>query len=481
MQGHFRDIFKTLFEGGDAELRTIGEDPLECEIEIVAKPRGKHLQSISLMSGGERALTAIALLFAIYLVKPSPFCLLDEVDAPLDDANVERFIRMLRRFSDRTQFVVITHNKKTMEAAEALYGVTMQELGVSRLVSVRFDAGPRPAATERGEQRASCRARTSWRRRAAGLARRDRRREPLGPAPRRARRAPASASASSSARCSASRAGRSRRRVAALEEALLAADVGPATAERLIERAEQRMRREPGLDLRAALERTAAEMLAGAQRARSSPAAERPWVALIVGVNGVGKTTLAGKLAAALRARRPAARCWSPPTRSAPRPPSSSRCGPARAGVELVRARDGADPAAVVHDALARPLARGARDVVLVDTAGRLHTKHNLMAELEKVAPRLRPRRCPARRITCCSCSTPRWARTASQQAREFQRAVPVTSLAVTKLDGTARGGAVLAIADELRAADQRRRPGRRDRRLGAVRPRGVRARPVSG
>jgi chromosome segregation protein len=140
VQGHFRDIFKTLFEGGDAELRAVGEDPLECEIEIVAKPRGKFLQSITLMSGGERALTAIALLFAIYLVKPSPFCLLDEVDAPLDDANVERFLRMLQRFSDRTQFVVITHNKKTMEAARVLYGVTMQELGVSRLVSVRWDA-----------------------------------------------------------------------------------------------------------------------------------------------------------------------------------------------------------------------------------------------------------------------------------------------------------------------------------------------------
>ncbi|NOT35278.1 MAG: chromosome segregation protein SMC [Candidatus Eisenbacteria bacterium] len=139
VQGHFRDIFKTLFEGGDAELRALGEDPLECEIEIVAKPRGKHLQSVTLMSGGERALTAIALLFAIYLVKPSPFCLLDEVDAPLDDANVDRFLRMLRRFANRTQFVIITHNKKTMEAADVLYGVTMQELGLSKLVSVRFD------------------------------------------------------------------------------------------------------------------------------------------------------------------------------------------------------------------------------------------------------------------------------------------------------------------------------------------------------
>jgi chromosome segregation protein len=148
VQEHFQDIFKTLFEGGDAEIRMVGDDPLESEIEIAAKPRGKHLQSISLMSGGERALTAIALLFAIYLVKPSPFCLLDEVDAPLDDANVDRFLNLLRRFSDRTQFVVITHNKRTMEFANVLYGVTMQELGVSKLVSVRFGDHAAAPATE---------------------------------------------------------------------------------------------------------------------------------------------------------------------------------------------------------------------------------------------------------------------------------------------------------------------------------------------
>jgi chromosome segregation protein len=151
VQGHFRDVFTTLFEGGDCELRMVGEDPLDCDIEIVAKPRGKHLQSISLMSGGERALTAIALLFAIYLEKPSPFCLLDEVDAPLDDANVDRFIRMLQRFSDKTQFVVITHNKRTMESAGCLYGVTMQELGVSKLVSVRFDVRPAKGEPAGGE------------------------------------------------------------------------------------------------------------------------------------------------------------------------------------------------------------------------------------------------------------------------------------------------------------------------------------------
>ncbi|HKA24282.1 MAG TPA: AAA family ATPase, partial [Candidatus Eisenbacteria bacterium] len=138
VEKNFRETFSTLFQGGECALRMVGEDPLECEIEIAARPRGKNLQSISLLSGGERALTAIALLFAIYLVKPSPFCILDEVDAPLDDANVDRFVNMLRRFSDRTQFIVVTHNKKTMEIAESLYGVTMQEPGVSKLVSVRF-------------------------------------------------------------------------------------------------------------------------------------------------------------------------------------------------------------------------------------------------------------------------------------------------------------------------------------------------------
>jgi chromosome segregation protein len=136
---NFQKVFTSLFEGGEAALLLTGEDPLEAEIEILARPRGKKPQSISLLSGGEKALTAIALLFAIYLVKPSPFCILDEVDAPLDDANVERFVRLLREFAQNTQFIVVTHNKKTMEVADALYGVTMQELGVSKIVSVKWN------------------------------------------------------------------------------------------------------------------------------------------------------------------------------------------------------------------------------------------------------------------------------------------------------------------------------------------------------
>ncbi|PYM63474.1 MAG: chromosome segregation protein SMC [Candidatus Rokuibacteriota bacterium] len=137
---NFQMLFARLFEGGRAELRLVeapeGGDPLETGIEMVAQPRGKRLQAISLLSGGEKALTGLALLFAIFYYRPSPFCLLDEVDAPLDDANIHRFTRVLRELAGQTQFIVITHNRKTMEAADVLYGVTMEEPGLSRLVSV---------------------------------------------------------------------------------------------------------------------------------------------------------------------------------------------------------------------------------------------------------------------------------------------------------------------------------------------------------
>ncbi len=141
IRGHFINIFRGLFNPGDeADLRLEeGADPLEGKIEIIAKPKGKRPTGIELLSGGEKTLTAIALLFAIYLVKPSPFCILDEIDAPLDDANVDRFTKIIRDFSKDTQFIVVTHNKRTMEAAQTLYGVTMQEEGISKLVSVRFN------------------------------------------------------------------------------------------------------------------------------------------------------------------------------------------------------------------------------------------------------------------------------------------------------------------------------------------------------
>jgi chromosome segregation protein len=138
---NFREMFAELFGGGRADLALLDEnDALNCGIDIIAKPPGKQLQSVSLLSGGERTMTAVALLFAIYMVRPSPFCILDEMDAPLDESNINRFIRVLERFVTQSQFIIITHNKRTIAKADILYGVTMEERGISRLVGMRLSA-----------------------------------------------------------------------------------------------------------------------------------------------------------------------------------------------------------------------------------------------------------------------------------------------------------------------------------------------------
>ena len=150
IQVKFNEVFSALFAGGRAELILVGENSgenegeekeapnLEPGVEIVAQPPGKRLKNLSMLSGGEKTMTVMALLFASFLVKPSPFCVLDEVDAPLDETNVVRFGQFLRQMADRSQFIVITHNKRTMEIANSLFGVTMEEPGVSKLVSVRL-------------------------------------------------------------------------------------------------------------------------------------------------------------------------------------------------------------------------------------------------------------------------------------------------------------------------------------------------------
>lgn len=147
VQKNFVHVFRSFFEGGRASLVLHeGNDPLEADIDIYAAPGGKKPTSLQLLSGGEKTLTAVSLLFAIYLVKPSPFCIFDEVDAPLDDKNVQRFAGALQDYAQQTQFIVVTHNKLTMRAADQLYGVTMQEDGVSKVVSVRFETAQQYAA-----------------------------------------------------------------------------------------------------------------------------------------------------------------------------------------------------------------------------------------------------------------------------------------------------------------------------------------------
>ncbi|HLP75512.1 MAG TPA: chromosome segregation protein SMC, partial [Candidatus Paceibacterota bacterium] len=139
IRDNFRTMFTEVFGGGKADLILVDEnDVLESGIDIVARPPGKQLQTISLLSGGEQTMTAVSLLFSIYQVKPSPFCVLDELDAPLDEANINRFIRVLQRFIGESQFIIITHNKRTIGMCDVLYGVTMEEHGVSKIVSVKF-------------------------------------------------------------------------------------------------------------------------------------------------------------------------------------------------------------------------------------------------------------------------------------------------------------------------------------------------------
>jgi chromosome segregation protein len=143
IRANFQDLFRKLFGGGQADVILESEaDVLESGIEVMARPPGKELRSISLMSGGEKTLTAVALLLAIFRSKPSPFCLLDEVDAALDEANTARLANVLKEFLDRSQFIIVTHSKRTMSSADVLYGVTMQESGVSKPVAVKFEDWP---------------------------------------------------------------------------------------------------------------------------------------------------------------------------------------------------------------------------------------------------------------------------------------------------------------------------------------------------
>ncbi|MFH1277337.1 MAG: chromosome segregation protein SMC [Candidatus Eisenbacteria bacterium] len=422
---NFRETFEALFEGGEADLTLADPDePLMSEIEVTARPGNKRPQKIALLSSGERALTAIAILFALYLEKPSPFCILDELDAPLDDANVGRFLAMLQRFTDKTQFVVITHNRLTMEAADYLYGVTMEEAGVSRAVSVRLGG----ATLSREEEDARIAAITGQGELGVGLFDDLRRglkktREGLVSSLRLAARA------------------EGEERIEEMEEALIRGDVGVRAARRILERIEA----EPG-DPWDLLREEVTRILAGNGTGAPPRRGGKPHVVLLVGTNGSGKTTTAGKLAAKYAAEGKQVVLAAADTFRAAAIEQLEIWGK-RTGAAVIRQERGADAASVAYDALASAIAREA-DVLLVDTAGRLQTRSNLMEELKKIRRVLKKHgeAYPQETLLVLDATT---GQNAVSQAKLFGEAVAVDGIVLTKLDGTARGGVILSIREE--------------------------------
>ena len=376
---NFEEVAATLFPGGEGRLRLVepadeDSDASRPGIEVELRPAGKKITRLTLLSGGEKALGAISFLFALFLAKPCPFYLLDEVEAALDDANIARFVELLRRYADRAQFVVITHQKRTMEAADVLYGVTMGGDGISR---------SSPAAS-RGRIARSCN-RLRGEIKAGGAARLPPMSrtwaELLGDAEEGAREAEERVGLFSRLRDSL---GKSRRALVAelgasfdpaqedawerLEVALIRADVGvPATAE-LVRRLEARG--ELG-DLGEALAEEV-ETLFGEPPVLER-AADGPAVVLVVGVNGTGKTTTIGKLARKLLGARTIGARRRRGYVSRRRGRAARDLGRACRRGFVVGSR-GADPAAVAFDAVEAGRARE-RDVVIVDTAGRLHRR----------------------------------------------------------------------------------------------------------
>ena len=437
-------------------------------------------------------MTALAFLFAVFLARPCPFYIMDEVEAALDDLNLGRFLDLLRRYADRAQFIVITHQKRTMEAADWLYGVSMAGNGVSKVLSRRLPpsapseqahtplaveqasraaggrAGPRAARGERGPDGRGRLAR--WSAPAPGPS----------PMPREWSElfigAESGASAETSGEPREPRRGLFRRlrenlsktrqalgsEIQAtlsqpvdeetwerLEEALIMADVGARTTASVVERLEAEATA-GDLSGGEALSRRLIELLAETARTDDwrIDISARPTVILAVGVNGTGKTTTVGKLAWHLQRELGRSVLLAAADTFRAAATEQLEGWAQQAGCEIVTGPEGSDPGAVAFDAIAQANSRGI-DVVLIDTAGRLHTQDDLMAELAKV------RRVIARQLEGAPHETlltvdATTGQNGLRQARMFAEAVEVGGIVLTKLDGTARGGIALAIAREL-------------------------------
>ena len=431
IQKEFDKAFKELFGGGRGTLELAeDEDILEAGIRIISQPPGKKLQNMMQLSGGEKALTAIALLFAIQNLKPSPFCLLDEIEAALDDSNVGRFARYLQKLTKNTQFIIITHRRGTMNAADRLYGITMQEKGVSTLVSVDLVENQLYPVAEGNESDMAEEKKGFFKRLVSGLT-------------------------------------KTRDNIVAgfdsifsgfssidddfyeeLEEILIMGDIGinatTSILEHLKEQVAEQHIKEPSQCKQLLIDSIKKQMQVESTEYEFE---NRKSVILVIGVNGVGKTTSVGKLAGKLKDQGKKVILGAADTFRAAAGEQLTQWAN-RAGVEIIGGQDGADPASVVYDAVAAAKARNA-DILICDTAGRLHNKKNLMEELRKIY-RILEREYPEAYLETLVVLDGTTGQNALSQARQFAEVANVTGIILTKLDGTAKGGIAVAIQSEL-------------------------------
>ena len=506
---NFEALFQTLFPGGQGRLRlTTPDDLLQTGIEVEAKPSGKNVRKLSLLSGGERSLTALAFLFAVFRSRPSPFYVMDEVEAALDDVNLHRFLDLVHEFRQEAQLLIVSHQKRTMEAADVLYGVTMQPGGSSKVVSERRQRTrltPSPASsTAAGPSNllgamelvliavlvvlvlagaglvVTRRKRDDLRGRAADRARRRRPPAPAEitetldePAPPREEAPPVVEAPAPAVEAPPvkprfrDRLGKARGAVSGylgsvlsrekvepgtwddLEEALIVADVGVTATTDILDRlratvdadGHHRARR-PARRARRRSSRPTSP--AGDRTLHHEPGAPNVW--LFVGVNGVGKTTTIGKVGKRqAEAGHSVVMAAGDTFRAAAA--EQLETWAERAGADLVRGAEGGDPSSVIFDAVQRAAARGA-DLVLADTAGRLHTKVNLMDELRKVR-RVADRE-PGKVTEVLLVLDATTGQNGLVQAQQFTEAVDLTGVVLTKLDGSAKGGIAFAIQSAL-------------------------------
>ena len=427
----FDAVFKQLFGGGKGTLELMeDEDILEAGIRIIAQPPGKKLQNMMQLSGGEKALTAISLLFAIQNLKPSPFCLLDEIEAALDDSNVDRFAQYLHKLTKHTQFIVITHRRGTMTAADRLYGITMQEkrnfhTGICRSAGGRSDLMSEKTEGEHMEEKKGF-----FRRLVSGLTKT---RDNI-------------VSGMDSIFHGFSKIDEDF--YEELEETLIMGDLGVHTTMEIIEDLRRKVKeqhiKEPAACRQLLIDSIKEQMDVGETAYEFE---ERQSVVFVIGVNGVGKTTTIGKLAGKFREQHKRVILAAADTFRAAAGEQLKEWAN-RAEVEMIGGQEGADPASVVFDAVAAARARKA-DILLCDTAGRLHNKKNLMEELKKINRVIDREYSEAYRETLVVLDATT-GQNALAQAREFNEVADITGVILTKMDGTAKGGIAVAIQSEL-------------------------------